>query len=164
MANSTSSQLSLIGVIYVMRRFRRAMEYVVAHAIFKSAIFMLVGVSIHLIENQGRVMFRSLWSLRFSWLLMVLVMCGLPYYAVAGVKDQFIVNSGCDLLFCLAVLVLSTLLYSLKLLCYDSSHDVYSRVVSRRQINPLLRWTTVKVVFIFWCPGVIGQRGLDLFL
>lgn len=162
MANSTSSQLSLIGVIYIIGGFRRALEYVVAHAIFKSAIFMLVRVSIHLMESQGGTMFRSLWSLRFSWALMVLVICGLPYYAVARVKDQFIVNSRCDLLFCLIVLVLSTLVYSVKLL--SSEERIVYSVSPRGQINPLLGWTIVKVVFIFWCPSVLRQRGVYIFL
>ena len=162
MANSTSSQLSLMGVIYVIGGFRGALEYVVVHAIFKSAIFMLVGVSIHLMEHQRGVLFGSLWSLGFSWALMVLVMCGFPYYAVAGVKDQFIVNSGCDVLFCLVVLVLSTVIYSLKLLSKDGYAPV-GGVSARRQINPLLGWTMVKVVCVFCCPSVVGQRGLSIF-
>merc|ERR1719411_1204448 len=52
-AYSTSSQLVLIGVLFVFGHFFGSLFYVLVHASFKASIFIFCGILIHSSDSQA---------------------------------------------------------------------------------------------------------------
>jgi len=115
-AYSTSSQLALVGLISVMRSECQSLSYVEVHAYFKSLLFMLCRWAIHsnyvqyLISNYNYLILGSV----VFWCSCV--MCGLPFFSVARIKDVLLIR-GCFIVFYLVFIVYAyrTFYYSLLL-------------------------------------------------
>jgi len=111
-AFSTSSQLGLIGLFWLMGRHYLTIFYIFTHALFKAIIFMVVRFIIHLVDIQ--LLSRS--NIILFWTNLVfrcLVMSRLPFFSVSTTKDSIV--SGFSLVFT-SLVVLSTLLYSVSLM------------------------------------------------
>ena len=103
-AYSTSSQLALVGLISVMGSECQSLSYVEVHAYFKSLLFMLCRWAIHsnyvqyLISNYNYLILGSV----VFWCSCV--MCGLPFFSVAGIKDVLLIRR-CFIVFYLVFIV-----------------------------------------------------------
>lgn len=51
-AFSTSSQLGLIGLFWLVGSYHLSVFYILTHALFKAMIFMVVGFLIHITDTQ----------------------------------------------------------------------------------------------------------------
>jgi len=92
-AYSTSSQLALVGLISLGGSECQSLFYVEVHALFKSLLFMLCGWVIHANYVQFVLSFYNYCAIRGAVLLSTVVMCGLPFFSVAGIKDVFLIGS-----------------------------------------------------------------------
>merc|ERR1712012_1285734 len=97
-AYSTSSQLALMGLISVMRSECQSLSYVEVHAYFKSLLFMLCGWAIHANYVQYVISSYNYLLLGSSVFWCSCVMCGLPFFSVAGIKDVLLLG-GCFIFF-----------------------------------------------------------------
>jgi len=116
-AFSTSSQLSLIRVFWLVGGFFLSIFYVYTHALFKAIIFIVVGFLIHLTDSQlfiGNLHFIFWINLRFG----CLVMLGLPFLSVAARKDTIVLRFS---LIWTIFVVWSTIFYSLGLFIVTST-------------------------------------------
>lgn len=92
-AYSTSSQLCLIGMFFVVRSFLWSIFYVYIHAFFKAALFLLVGIVIHMVESQELKFFSNTLFWRF-FVFCLFCMCGIPFLGVSSSKDDFLLGGG----------------------------------------------------------------------
>ena len=92
-AYSTSSQLVLVRVISIMGSECQSLCYVEVHAYFKSLLFMLCGWAIHSNYVQYVLSGYNYLLLGSSVFCCSCVMCGLPFFSVAGIKDILLI--GC---------------------------------------------------------------------
>jgi len=116
-AFSTSSQLSLIRVFWLVGRFFLSIFYVFTHALFKAIIFIVVGFLIHMTDSQlfiGNAFFIFWINLSFG----CLVMLGLPFLSVAAGKDTIVLRFS---IIWTIFVVWSTIFYSLGLFIVASS-------------------------------------------
>jgi len=116
-AYSTSSQLALVGLISIMRSECQSLSYVEVHAYFKSLLFMLCGWAIHANYVQYVVSSYNYLLLGSSVFWCSCVMCGLPFFSVAGVKDVLLLG-GCFIVFYLIFMAYAyrTFYYSILLI------------------------------------------------
>ena len=124
-AYSTSSQLALVGLISVMGSECQSLSYVEVHAYFKSLLFMLCRWAIHsnyvqyVISNYNYLILGSI----VFWCSCV--MCGLPFFSAAGIKDVLLIRS-CFIIFYLVFI------------CYAYRTFYYSLLLRyARAFNPL---------------------------
>lgn len=115
-AYSTSSQLALVGLISVMGSESQSLSYVEVHAYFKSLLFMLCGWAIHSNYVQYVASSYNYLLLGSSVFWCSCVMCGLPFFSVAGIKDVLLIG-GAFVLFYLVFVVYAyrTFFYSVLL-------------------------------------------------
>lgn len=113
-AYSTSSQLCLIRLFFVLGSFIWGIFYVYIHAFFKASLFILAGIVIHLNESQLLKFFSNtvFWGLFLFCLLSII---RIPFLSVATVKDDLLLNSSGLVTSFLLFFALSTIFYSLKL-------------------------------------------------
>ena len=136
-AYSTSSQLALVRIISVMGSESQSLSYVEIHAYFKSLLFMLCGWMIH--ANYVQYV-RS--SYNYNYLSSCVfwssfVMCGLPFFSVARVKDVLLIGS------------LRIRFYSI-FICYAYRTVSYSYLLSRpRSIEYLNFIEAGHIVFVY---------------
>jgi len=115
-AYSTSSQLALVGLISVMGSECQSLSYVEVHAYFKSLLFMLCGWAIHANYVQYVISSYNYLLLGSSVFWCSCVMCGLPFFSVAGIKDVLLLG-GCFIFFYLVFMAYAyrTFYYSILL-------------------------------------------------
>jgi len=117
-AFSTSSQLRLVGLFWLMRGYYLTIFYILTHALFKAIIFMVVGFLIHKTDSQlflGNAILIFWGNSVFG----CLVISGLPFFSVSSGKDSIVV--GYSLV--LTILVIwSTLFYCTGLLSLSSHY------------------------------------------
>merc|ERR1719477_477540 len=77
---------------------RQSLSYVEVHAYFKSLLFMLCGWAIHSNYVQYVVSSYNYLLLGSSVFWCSCVMCGLPFFSVARVKDVLLLG-GCFIVF-----------------------------------------------------------------
>lgn len=92
-AYSTSSQLCLIGMFFVIRSFLWSIFYVYIHAFFKAALFLLVGIVIHMVESQELKFFSNTLFWGF-FVFCLFCICGIPFLGVSSSKDDFLLGGG----------------------------------------------------------------------
>ena len=92
-AYSTSSQLALVRIISMMGSESQSLSYVEVHAYFKSLLFMLCGWMIHSNYVQYSVSNYNFCYLSSSVFWCCCVMCGLPFFSVARIKDVLLIRS-----------------------------------------------------------------------
>jgi len=113
-AYSTSSQLCLLGLFFVLGSFSWCLFYIAIHAFFKASLFILTGMIIHLVESQTSRFFNNTAFWRsFVFCLMVIVRT--PFLGVSSIKDDFLLCNSFTLFWARLVFAVSTLFYSLKL-------------------------------------------------
>lgn len=122
-AYSTSSQLALVGLISVMGSECQSLSYVEVHAYFKSLLFMLCRWAIHSNYVQYLMSNYNYLVLGSTVFWCSCVMCGLPFFSVAGIKDVLLIRS-CFIVFYQVFIVYAyrTFYYSL-LLGYTRSFN-----------------------------------------
>lgn len=122
-AYSTSSQLALVGLISIMGSECQSLSYVELHAYFKSLLFMLCGWAIHSNYVQYLISNYNYLILNSSVFWCSCVMCGLPFFSVAGIKDVLLIRR-CFIIFYLVFIIYAyrTFYYSL-LLRYARSYN-----------------------------------------
>lgn len=116
-AFSTSSQLRLVRLFWLMGRYYLTVFYVLTHALFKAMIFIVVGFLIHKTDSQLFVRNSSLifWG---NSVFGCLVISGLPFFSVSSCKDSIVIRYP----LVLTILVIwSTLLYCIMLLSLSST-------------------------------------------
>jgi len=116
-AFSTSSQLRLVRLFWLMGGYYLTVFYVLTHALFKAMIFIVVGFLIHKTDSQLFVRNSSLifWG---NSVFGCLVISGLPFFSVSSCKDSIVIRYP----LVLTILVIwSTLLYCIMLLSLSSN-------------------------------------------
>lgn len=90
-AFSTSSQLGLVGLFWLMGGYYLTIFYILTHALFKAMIFMVVGFLIHKTDSQlflGNAMLLF-WG---NSVFRCLVISRLPFFSVSSRKDSIVVS------------------------------------------------------------------------
>jgi len=82
----------LVGLISVMRSECQSLSYVEVHAYFKSLLFMLCGWAIHANYVQYVISSYNYLLLGSSVFWCSCVMCRLPFFSVARVKDVLLLR------------------------------------------------------------------------
>lgn len=127
-ALSTLSQLGLIIIILSLGFRELSFFHLLAHALFKSLLFLCAGVFIHSIGDIQDI--RQLGGVSIScpvssfyFVAASLALCGFPFLAGFYSKDliletSFILNSNLFMIFVIILATLFTLSYSLRLSYY----------------------------------------------
>lgn len=100
-AFSTSSQLGLVRLFWLIGRYYLTIFYILTHALFKAIIFMVVGFLIHKTDSQlflGNAILIFWGNSVFG----CLVMSGLPFFSVSSGKDSIVI--GYSLVFTILVI------------------------------------------------------------
>jgi len=116
-AFSTSSQLRLVRLFWLMGRYYLTVFYILTHALFKATIFIVVGFLIHKTDSQLFVRNSSLifWG---NSVFGCLVISGLPFFSVSSCKDSIVIRYPLVLTM---LVIWSTLLYCIMLLSLSSN-------------------------------------------
>jgi len=116
-AYSTSSQLCLIGMFFVVGSFLWSIFYVYIHAFFKASLFMLVRMIIHGVESQELKFFTNTIFWGF-FVFCLLCMCGMPFLGVSRSKDDFLLRGGRFFVFYCIFFGVGTIFYSSVLISF----------------------------------------------
>lgn len=157
-AYSTSSQLALVRIISMMRSESQSLSYVEVHAYFKSLLFMLCGWMIHSNYVQYVGSSYNLCYLSSSVFWCCCVMCGLPFFSVARIKDVLLIRS-CFIVFYLIFIVYAyrTFYYSL-LLRYARSYSPLLFLESRHIFSYYLVYASFNI-YIYEIFGYRAELG-----
>ena len=157
-AYSTSSQLALVGLISVMGSECHSLSYVEAHAYFKSLLFMLCRWAIHSNYVQYLISNYNYLVLGSSVFWCSCVMCGLPFFSVARIKDVLLIRS-CFIVFYLIFIVYAyrTFYYSL-LLRYARSYSPLLFLESRHIFSYYLVYASFNI-YIYEIFGYRAELG-----
>lgn len=145
-ANSTSSQLCLLSLFALIRFFYLFLIYLVVHAIFKSRLFFICGLIIHIIGTQ----IRSSHQIRTLFVLYTSSICRIFFFSVAIVKDLIFIDSV-SLVILLVVIytyAITTVFYSIRLLNSAHSQLSFSIVWVLFLLISLIFIISVKLTFI----------------
>ena len=134
-AYSTSSQLVLVRLFYLVRGNILSIQYVLIHAFFKSLMFMICRWMIHGNFNQW---VSSHNNNVFNYLMWraILSMIRMPFLRVSYVKDLILQMRGFMLISVFMIYAFSTMIYSINLLSL-SSYSLY-KFLSRRWLFHIL--------------------------
>ena len=163
-AYSTSSQLALVGLISVMRSECQSLSYVEVHAYFKSLLFMLCGWAIHSNYVQYLISNYNYYLLRSSVFFSSCVMCGLPFFSVARIKDILLIR-GRFVLFYLLFMAYAywTFYYSL-LLRYPRSYGSLLFLEGRHIFSYYLAYLWFNIYLIEIFRYGIEFRGISVLI
>ena len=131
-AYSTSSQLILVRVLGLLRSELRGSNYILVHAFFKSLLFMSCGWLIHANFSQFVKSNYNYSLISRCIFFLCFVMCGLPFFSVARIKDVVLFSPLSGFFFIIFfVYAGTTILYSKKLSSIVSKeHIIISEVGS----------------------------------
>nr|YP_010480542.1 NADH dehydrogenase subunit 5 [Nasonia giraulti]UVN15267.1 NADH dehydrogenase subunit 5 [Nasonia giraulti] len=127
-AFSTLSQLGLMMMIFAFKNWELSYFHLVAHAMFKSMMFMCSGILIHGMMNYQDIRyigkFKYYMPMTFSMLMISnLSLCGMPFMSGFYSKDQileymFLSNNNMIIYFFLLISTGLTVSYSIRMIYY----------------------------------------------
>lgn len=118
-AYSTSSQLVLIRLFFVLRAFVWTIFYVYVHAFFKASLFIMCGMFIHIVDIQQYGVSSS--GLVYTFFVFCLIsILGFPFLSVIKLKDEIVLSNVGLIQVSFVFFGVSTFLYCVKMVfCFD---------------------------------------------